>query len=113
MLDTRMLGEKGLLEVVWTHVYGKITQPKANLCHDIYTEIKNYSNLQVKKQEKINALEVTVLLRKSQLALPIEQYADPSSDGPLLVFPEEKWRALQRRTEELKAERVMHKNKFK
>ena len=32
---------------------------------------------------------------------------------PLLVFSDVKWRELQTRTEELKAERVMHKNKFK
>jgi hypothetical protein len=31
----------------------------------------------------------------------------------LLVFEEEKWKELQTRTEELKAERVMHKNQFK
>ena len=74
------------------------------------TLIQN-SYSQVQKQEKINSLEVTVLLRKSQLVLTPEQYADPSE--PLLVFSEEKWRELQRRTEELKAERVMHKNKFK
>ena len=36
-----------------------------------------------------------------------------TSDDPILIFSEENLKQLQRRTEELKTERAMQKNKFK
>ena len=36
-----------------------------------------------------------------------------TGDDPLLIFFEENLKQLQRRTEELKTERAMQKNKFK
>ncbi len=67
--------------------------------------------LQVGRQSSLNELPVTVVLNLEQLTLPPEQYN--SHDDPLLVIGRQQWAALKTRTEELKAERAMHKHKFK
>ena len=72
---------------------------------------------QVHKQSVLNELYVIIRLNRDQLPFSREQYLSEESDNStpdsVLVFPEAEWRRLQTRTEELKAERTNHKNKFK
>ena len=79
----------------------------------------------VGKQAALNGLDVTAVMAGSQMALgnaeqyynmdapAVENTEEASAADPLLVFSDDKWRELQTRTEELRTERVMHKNKFK
>ena len=84
----------------------------------------------MKKQIRLNELDVIVTLHKEQLVLSQDHYEDENggylahassadedslslSGDTLLIFPDAKWKILQTRTEELKAERTEHKNKFK
>ena len=56
---------------------------------------------------------------KDELIIPREdgeqevEVMNNTSDDPILIFSEENLKQLQRRTEELKTERAMQKNKFK
>ena len=56
---------------------------------------------------------------RDELQLPteaegeLENVDNNAGDDPLLIFAEDNLKQLQRRTEELKTERAMQKNKFK
>ena len=65
----------------------------------------------------MNSLDSVVTLTREQLPLAREAYDScgnsSSCDDKLLIFPRSEWERLKTRTEELKAERATHKQKFK
>lgn len=81
-----------------------LTSPRPPAINDRSFSIKDKEDLQLQTEEEASAV----------VEQPVNpDAADEKQEDPILIFSEQKMKQLQRRTEELKTERAMQKNKFK